>query len=124
MPKRGSSKDRSDCTEYPEEGAVAAAGDTSAVDVGLDEEGFGPDAGVELFPVDSSESSLEDFVLGSIVYPKRSVVGGGNVVISAAGTVISVKETAPLAVSTHRHIGVSVTTQSPTVVPSICDALS
>jgi hypothetical protein len=61
--------------------------------------------------------------LVAIVSPKRSVVGGGNVVISAAGTVISVNETASLAVSTHKHVGVSVRVQSPRLVPD-CDALS
>jgi hypothetical protein len=59
------------------------------------------------------DCSTEDAVLGTIVYPNRSVVGGGNVVICAAGNVTSTIVTALLAVSIHKQVGFSVTVQSP-----------
>ena len=123
-PNRPSTHDLSEFIERPDDGVVPAAGVPLGLAFGADVEASefdGDLVGVELRLVVSSESSLEDLV--AIVMPKRSVVGGGSVVISAAATVISVISTAPLAVSTHKHVGVSVTVQSSRFVP-YPDALS
>jgi len=86
--KRLSSNGRSDCVERPEEGVVAAAGVPLGDDDVPDEAPLldGDPVGVEFSPEDVAESSPERKVLDSvaIVIPKRSVVGGGKVVISAA----------------------------------------